>query len=254
MNKTINISMFPVLNPDKNGFMRLCNYPKFKKILDNLDNMEISTPLKEKCPNWPWVQTEGVITSDGTNKWYHPEVEVYFNRITKKSICKWVQIVFTKYKDNYYRIENKNPETYDNVEYCDYHEKYIWYIYNVEFFITWSGRFVGIHYIDANGNNGYKTVKISDLYSTAFRYLNDTECQVIENMIGLKPEPYIEVFMIKPEYFDNYELYLKDAKKYGYDEKPFEKGMFEFIPKFFTINKKGQMEGGKSVNVKIVNM
>ena len=223
---------------DKNGFIRLSVLPSFNKIRSKLEDLQNWTPTKESKPNYPWKYKNSYI--------YRSFVDVYVDKIFK-GCYGWIQLSVYKTNDYYHMDKSK---------YSDYRETILMYVSKLEFIQSMYTRYIRIYYTDVNCNFTSIDIKVNDIYNLAFRYCTEDEINVINKLVSIKgPEPNYERFLIKEEYKDNYDLYVKDAKKYGFDKKLWTDEMISLVAGNDTqIDRDGYVYGGRSVDVKFVNV
>ena len=225
---------------DKNGFIHLSDIPGYEKIVSKIENLQNWTPTKESNPNYPWRAT--ALPSD----MYISFVEEYVNRIFKNCAGFWAQL-------STYKI---NTSWNDNLsEYVDSRKTILMYVSKIGYVQSMYTRYLRIYYVDINDNFESIDIPVNDLCKLAIRFCTDDEISIIEKLIeNSHPEPYIERFLIKDEYKENYDLYLKDAKKYGY-KKIWKEDMVKMVSgKYVSMDKYGYIYSGKSVDVKFVNI
>ena len=225
---------------DKNGYIHLINLPGYEKIISKIENLQNWTPTKESNPNYPW-RASGV-----PSDMYISFVEEYVNRIFKHSTGIWVQL--STYKIN---TTSWNDES---SEYIDSRKTILMFVSKIGYVQSMYTRYLRIYYVDINGNFESIDIPVNDLCKLAFRFCNDDEISIITKLLGnSQPEPYFERFLIKDEYKENYNLYLKDAKKYGYNI--WKEDMLKMVNgKYVSIDKNGYIYLGKSIDVKFVNV
>ena len=225
---------------DKNGFIHLSDLPGHEKIISKIQNLQNWTPTKESNPNYPWRD------SSSSSDMYISFVEEYVNRIFKNYTGTWVQL--STYKTN---TASWNDEL---SEYVDSRKTILMYISKIGYMQSMYKRYIKIYYIDINGNFEGIDIPVNEISKLAIRFCTDDEISIIKKLLNnSSPLPYIERFLIKDEYKENYDLYLKDAKKYGY--KIWKEDMIKMIRgKYVSTDKCGYIYYGKSVDVKFVNV
>jgi len=225
---------------DKNGFIHLIDIPGCEKIISKIENLQNWVPTKEGNPNYPWK------VSASPSAMYISFVEEYVNRIFKHSTGVWVQL--STYKIN---TTSWNDELSKNV---DSRKTILMFVSKIGYVQSMYTRYIKIYYVDINGNLESIDIPVNDLCKLAIRFCNNDEISIITKLLGnSQPEPYIERFLIKDEYKENYNLYVKDAKKYGY--KIWKKDMIKMVSgKYVSMDKNGYIYSGKSVDVKFVNV
>jgi len=224
---------------DKNGFIHLIDLPGCEKIISKIQNLQNWTPTKESNPNYPW-RASGVPSDI-----YVSFVEEYINRIFKYSTGVWIQLSTYKMKTSW------NDES---SKYFDSRKTILMFVSKIVYTQSMYTRYIKIYYVDINGNFESIDIQANDLCKLAFRFCTDDEISIITKLLGnSQPEPYIERFLIKDEYKENYNLYVRDAKKYGY--KIWKKDMIKMIGgTYVSIDKDGHIYSGISVDVKFVNV
>ena len=224
---------------DKNGFIHIIDLPGCEKIISKIENLQNWTPTKESNPNYPWRAV--ALPSD----MYISFVEEYVNRIFKNYTGIWVQL--STYKINTTSWNDELSENFDS------RKTILMYVSKIGYVQSMYTRYLRIYYVDINGNLESIDIPVNDLCKLAFRFCTDDEILIINKLVGNHPEPYIERFLIKDEYKENYNLYLKDAKKYGY--KIWKKDMLKMLGNtYVSMDKDGHIYSGISIDVKFVNV
>lgn len=220
---------------DSNGFIRLEKLPKFDKIFTNIKNLDNTCPINQS--NYPWKYQNTNI--------YKSMVEEYVYKIFKNTYGIWIQLSRLYKNDLYYKFQSGNS---------DYRLNMLIYISKISFVQSQSSRYLKITYLDINGRLTYFLINDFDIPSVAIRFCEDEEIKIFNKLIAIgNPEPKYERFLLKEEYKNNYDLYVKDSEKYGY--KILRKNTVEVSSgKDIQLDKEGYVYSGNSVEVKFINI
>ncbi len=228
---------------DKKGFIHINALPAYDKIVSKICELPNYVPTKESKPDYPWR------IPAAPSEIYISFVEEYVNRIFKNYSGRWIQLSTYKSNESYWDLNDNDDKYIDN------RKTILMYVSKISYAQSMNNRFIVIYYVDVNGNFNSINIKTYDLSGLAFRFCTDDEISIINKLVGnSRPEPYIERFLIKDEYKENYDLYLKDAKKYGYNKKILNKNLIFSCKKNTSFDKNGYIYCGKSVDVRFINV
>lgn len=218
---------------DEHGYVRLCLLPAYKKIMDLIEKMPNWVPTKEKAEKYPYK-------SEGSD-YLISSAEIFVKRLLQNSCGKWVHLSML------------HTEREDKVL-TDYRDKTLMFVIGGFFYNSWGGNGIGIRYIDINGEYHTVKYKLHQLYDLAVRFCTEEECDMLGKLFSIqKPAPYLERMLVKEEYKADYKKYKADAKKYGF--KPVAKCLIENCSASDAqFDKDGYIYGGKSVDVKFINI
>jgi hypothetical protein len=235
-------NLFPDNTKDANGFVHLTDYPMYQKIIDKIWELPNWIPLEEKEPNYPWKYKD--------NGLYRSYVEIFVERLFNNIINKWIVLCETKY-DNY-SFKYDDDRSWEERPYINTYDKTVMLLWKIEYSQSMNSRYLDLSYFDIYGNYQRKSFKLHELSKLSFRYCTDDEIAVFTKMMKSEPKPYLERFIIKPEYKEDYNLYKADCEKYGYPI--WDKTLVDNVTLYTLVDKEGHVYGGKSIEVIYVNM
>ena len=125
-------------------------------------------------------------------------------------------------------------------------------IWKISYSQSLNSRYIDLHYFDIFGGWSTKSIKLHELSHISFRYCTEDDINIFTKMMNCKPVPYLERFIIKPEYKEDYDLYKADCEKYGYPV--WDKTMVDNVALYTLIDKEGNIYRGKSIEVIYVNL
>lgn len=183
-------------------WVRLEENQKVKKLQEILKKIPNYYPSKDdsKYEHYPYKYKNGTFGIYCVGEYFAlAPIDVYMRRLVPKILASLETpvIIISKWKNNRrYNI----PMVICNIKYGQ----------------SMSGQYITVYGIDFHSEYIEEKFSIYDLTSIVFAYLSEKERNTLWNIFSSTPPPNKECMKIHEYYKENYKLYKKDCKKYGF--------------------------------------
>lgn len=196
---------------DANGFVRLRDLDGFDKFISLFKRMSVTTPENPHDCLYKDYNVKSYYSARHGELGFAPmcEAEMFIKRVSKHFPTGWMLISTKK--------DGKRTNT-------------IAYVYSYDYTNTHRHNFqtIVVHYY--SDGFGKMFLNVDDLKNIAYHPLSEEEIKVLQDykaLVSKKPFPIYALMVLKPEYKEDYKLYLADCKKYGF--KPIDKKLIKRV-------------------------
>lgn len=197
---------------DEFGFVRLKNVKNVQKFIDifrRMDSFYQTNPFENLYRDY----SSSMYDSQFGDVPFRviPEAEMFISRVFKHFPTGWIMWC------------GRGPMGLNR-------KKNIVYVYGFDYCNQrkYDMRTIIVKWYDVNRVHGRFEVNINEIEDVVFKVLTDEEVNTVKNLMKIfeqKPSPIYRLMNMKEDYQKDYDLYLEDCKKYGFQ--PLEKCLIE---------------------------